>query len=258
MHIETNQQDQLATTCETNNGAESHDNTDISQQICSVDAAAAEAAEAAKAAAAAAAEAARVAEQLAAEAAKVAEAAAAEKLRLEEEAAALKLKEFIDSQSDLFREIHSKVPKVNLQVCVKLEELVSRSFLCIEDVANLKLSEALKDLNENCLNAFDEYIAIKEVAASKTEESSAAASKTEESSAAASEQPATQEMSEPEGGIKNTQDTSYSTTQESNAEIGDANDASQLETTQPMETQPTSDGKYLLLSGCLISYSFLL
>jgi hypothetical protein len=248
MHIETNQQDQLATTCETNNGAESHDNTDISQQICSVDAAAAEAAEAAKAAAAAAAEAARVAEQLAAEAAKVAEAAAAEKLRLEEEAAALKLKEFIDSQSDLFREIHSKVPKVNLQVCVKLEELVSRSFLCIEDVANLKLSEALKDLNENCLNAFDEYIAIKEVAASKTEESSAAAS----------EQPATQEMSEPEGGIKNTQDTSYSTTQESNAEIGDANDASQLETTQPMETQPTSDGKYLLLSGCLISYSFLL
>ena len=44
MHIETNQQDQLATTCETNNGAKSHDNTDISQQICSVDAAAAEAA----------------------------------------------------------------------------------------------------------------------------------------------------------------------------------------------------------------------
>lgn len=127
-----------------------------------VDTAAAEAAEAAKVAAAAAAEAARVAEQLAAEAAKVAEAAAAEKSRLEEEAAAAKIKEFVDSQSDLYKEIYSKNTKINTHICLKLEELVKKNFLSIEDLNNPKFNEALKDLNENCINAFDDYIFNKE------------------------------------------------------------------------------------------------
>lgn len=134
------------------------------------DTAAAEAAAAAKAAATAAAEAAKVAEALALEAAKVAEAAAAEKLRLEEEAAALKIKEFVEAQSELYREMHTKIPKVNIHICVKLEELINKKFLSTDDITNSKLNEALKDLNENCIVAFDEFIKLKESKAASAEE----------------------------------------------------------------------------------------
>ncbi len=126
------------------------------------EAAAKEAAEAAKAAAEAAIEAAKRAEELAVEAAKVAEAAAAEKLRLEEEAAALRIKEFVDAQTELYREIYSQLPKVHTHICLRIEEIIRKEFLSVDDLSNNKLKDALKDLNENCTSAFDEYINSKE------------------------------------------------------------------------------------------------
>lgn len=235
-----NQTDQVTTSAEGTNGTSTTPTTsDANNTSLSVDAAAAEAAEAAKAAAAAAAEAARVAEQLAAEAAKVAEAAAAEKLRLEEEAAALKLKEFIDAQSDTFRDIFSKVPKVNPQICVKLEELISKSFLTIDDVTNQKLNDALKDLNENCLNAFDEYVSIKEAAAANKTEVSTTEQVPQEQQAN-QEVPATEAEGQEDSAKPNsTQDTSYSTTQESNVEGGNNNETETMETIQDANTTAT-------------------
>lgn len=151
-------------TSQTDSGLASKDTPIVKQESIqtNADTAAAEAAAAAKVAAAAAAEAAKVAEALALEAAKVAEAAAAEKLRLEEEAAALKIKEFVEAQSEFYREIHNKIPKVNIHICVKLEELINKSFISIDDIGNSKLNEALKDLNENCIGAFDEFVKSKE------------------------------------------------------------------------------------------------
>lgn len=140
--------------------------TDISMSVVAADTAAMEAAALAKAAAEAAVEAAKRAEELAAEALKIAEAAAAEKLRLEEEIVQQKIKEFVDVQSELYRDIYSKLAKVNTQVCLRLEEIVSKDFLSMDDFGNSKLKEALKDLNENCTSAFDDYIRVKELNAS--------------------------------------------------------------------------------------------
>lgn len=64
----------------------------------------------------------------------------------------------IDLQTDLFKEIHNIfLGQLNFDICYKLEDLVNRDYLKIDDL-NEALIESLKDLNNTCLILFDEYI----------------------------------------------------------------------------------------------------
>lgn len=74
--------------------------------------------------------------------------------------------DLVETQSNLCKQIFSETNKtLNIKIGLKLEELVNENMISIKDLTNVdsnnnntNIIDLLTDLNENCLNAFDDFV----------------------------------------------------------------------------------------------------